>query len=358
MMQPIPVVFEPIFKARPWGGRMLERLFAKQLPGGPIGESWELVSLPGNESRVAAGPLAGRTIQELIETWQSGLTGRAALVESRFPLLIKFLDAAENLSVQVHPRPSAAGSDDLRGGVKHEAWYVIHAASSASIYVGASQGVTIDDFRRVGSAPGVLELLRKWPVKSGDCFYLPSGVPHALGGGVVVAEVQTPSDVTYRLYDWDRRGLDGKPRELHIEAALANLRCDVPSEQIVQPRRHVGGSLCTVTHLMHCARFQIDRLRLSEGFTQTMPHAEPAVWIVLAGRGTFRRDSQSCGFTAGDVVLIPADSATTHVTATADCDILEVTIPIRSDLAGLPHPTFETPADPRAPVKLGLPRRP
>lgn len=355
MIPPIPVVFEPMFKPRPWGGRSLERLLQKRLPAGPIGESWELVSLAGEESRVRGGPLNGRNVGELIELWGTKLTGGAKLASGRFPLLIKFLDAAENLSVQVHPKPAGDEGDDLARGVKHEAWCVLQAAPGATIFVAAREGVTMDDFRRAGSQPSIVDLLRIWAVKPGDCYYLPSGVPHALGAGVVVAEVQTPSDVTYRLYDWGRVGLDGRPRELHVEQALANLRCDVSIEQIVQPRQHVGGSLCTVTHLMRCEQFTIDRLRLSEGFTQLMPHAEMAIWIVTGGRGVFRRDSYSCDFGTGDVVLIPADSQGTSVEALGDCDVLEVTVPIRSELSGLPHPAPETPADPRAPVKLGMP---
>lgn len=357
MVPPIPVVFAPIYKPRPWGGRALAKLLNKRLPDGPIGESWELVSLPGDESIVATGPLAGQSLGDLLARWSTGLIGRAVLVDGRFPLLIKFLDAAENLSVQVHPKPGDPATDATRG-VKHEAWIVVHAEPGAAIYAGAQPGVTVEDFRRAASGPAVVDLLRRRPVRGGDCAYLPSGIPHALGAGVVVAEVQTPSDVTYRLYDWGRVGLDGRPRELHVEAALANLRCDVPDEQIVQPRRHVGGPLCTVTHLAICPSFQIDRLRLSQGFVQTLPHAEMAVWIVLSGGGVFRRDSYATRFAAGDVVLIPADSLRTSVHVEADCGVLEVTIPIASDLAHYPRPQPETPADPGAPVQLGVPPKP
>jgi mannose-6-phosphate isomerase len=328
---PIPVVFEPIFKPKPWGGRTLARLFDKPLPADqPIGESWEVASLPGNESRVRDGPLAGRTVSELIDMWGWDLYGGAELVEGRFPLLIKFLDACEHLSVQVHPKPSAEDPAGRQPGIKHEAWYVLHAESGAEMFVGFKPDVTPADVARAANTPEMARLLRSWPVRPGQCYYLPSGTPHALGAGIVVAEVQTPSDITYRLYDWDRVGFDGKPRELHIEQGLANVRYDVRDELIRQPRSHVAGLFATVTRMAACERFLIDKVRLSEGVEQLVPHAEMVIWIVLAGHGRFVRERFECRYRPGDVVVIPADSAETRMVTEADCDLLEVKIPIRS----------------------------
>ncbi|MBU0639255.1 MAG: class I mannose-6-phosphate isomerase, partial [Planctomycetes bacterium] len=240
---PIPVVFEPIFKAKPWGGRELARLFDKMLPPEvPVGESWELADLPGNESRVAQGPLAGKKLGELIEMWGRDLLGRAELMGGRFPLLIKFLDARERLSIQVHPRPRADASEPEQAGVKHEAWYVIDADPGAALYIGLKPGVGPEDVRAAGSTPALAELHQLRAGELGLCYCLPSGVPHALGAGLIVAEVQTPSDVTYRLYDWGRVGLDGQPRELHVEQALANIRYDVAEEEIIQPRGPSGNT--------------------------------------------------------------------------------------------------------------------
>lgn len=328
---PIPVVFEPIFKPKPWGGRTLARLFDKPLPPDqPIGESWEVVSLPGNESRVRGGPLAGRTVSELIDMWGRDLYGGAELVEGRFPLLIKFLDACEHLSVQVHPKPSAENQDDWQPGIKPEAWYVLHAESGAEMFVGFKPDVTPADAARAANTPEMAKLLRPWPVKPGQCYYLPSGTPHALGAGIVVAEVQTPSDITYRLYDWNRVGFDGKPRELHIEQGLANVRYDVRDEMILQPRSHVAGPFATVTRMAACERFLIDKVRLSEGVEQPVPHVEMVIWIVLAGQGVFVRERFECPYGPGDVVVIPADSTETRMVTRADCDLLEVKIPIKS----------------------------
>ncbi|MCC6357097.1 MAG: class I mannose-6-phosphate isomerase [Phycisphaerales bacterium] len=331
---PQPLVFEPILKARPWGGDRLASLLGKHAADAaaaraPIGESWELVSLPGEESRVARGPLVGTTLADIVAAWGPRLTGAAALADGRFPLLIKFLDARENLSIQVHPKPAPtrpAGAP----AIKHEAWFVIAAEPGSKLYIGEKPGVTLADFRAAAGTAAMVPLLRAWPAKPGQCFYLPSGTPHALGAGVLVAEVQTPSDTTYRLYDWDRLGLDGRPRELHVAAALENLLLGVPESEILQPRRHVGSALTTVTHICRCERFVIDRLRILEGTHQRMPHLEMAIWIVLAGGGVLRRKTAECTFQTGDVVLIPAESAEIEFEAAADCDILEVLIPIAS----------------------------
>lgn len=354
---PIPVIFEPLFKPKPWGGRKLAELFGKALPGaGPIGESWELVSLAGNESRVRRGPLAGRTVSELIEMWGPGLYGGAELVAGRFPLLIKFLDARQPLSVQVHPKPDAGGS--AGAAVKHEAWYVIDAAPGAELFIGFKPGVGPNEARAAANTRAIADLLQRRPAKPGQCYYLPSGTPHALGPGIVVAEVQTPSDVTYRLYDWDRMGLDGGPRELHVEAALSNAIFDLPEERIVQTRTHVGGLAMTVSRLVACGRFLIDKVRLCEGTSQGIPHSEMVIWIVLRGRGVLAREQFQCEYRSGDVVVIPAESAQTRVRTECDNELLEVKIPIASDLAGYTRPPRERAARPGQALRLTTPNGP
>lgn len=327
---PMPLLFEPIFKPKPWGGRKLADLFHKRLPPGQrIGESWELVSLPGDESRVRGGPLAGRTLSELVALWGRDLLGDAALLDGRFPLLIKFLDARENLSVQVHPRPD--GPDAARGApIKHEAWYVVDADPGAAIFVGLRPGVTRQQFESLAHTPQVQELLVRRPVQASDCFYLPSGTVHALGAGVVVAEVQTPSDVTYRLYDWGRLDDHGQPRELHVQQGLANALLATPEAAICQPRVQVETPLGIATRLAVCDHFSIDVVSLSPGAAVSPPPgAPPAEWggrpdpaqieqwggrpcppvvlILLAGAGRLSSPPvPNVDCVAGDVMLIPA----------------------------------------------------
>jgi mannose-6-phosphate isomerase len=325
---PLPLIFRPIFKPKPWGGRSLEALYNKPLPPNEdIGESWELVSLPDNESVVAAGPLAGKTLAALVDAWDDDLLGDAQLIDDRFPLLIKFLDARENLSVQVHPKPPDEDSTTFAAGVKHEAWYILSADPGATLFIGANPGVGLADLARAADTPGLADLIRARLARPGDCFYLPSGVIHALGAGLVVAEVQTPSDTTYRLYDWDRLGPDGHPRDLHIDAALANIRLDVPEHEIVQPGYAVQNSWPGATRLATCERFTIEDLTIAPCEDAPLPERSLAVWVVLAGCGVLERSRFECPFRPGDVVLIPANHSDTRVTTPAGCRLLTVAVP-------------------------------
>ncbi len=349
MIAPLPVVFEPIFKPKPWGGRRFETRLGKRLPAGAsIGESWELVSLAGDESRVRGGPLAGTSVAELVERWGSDLLGGAALVDGRFPLLLKYLDAAENLSVQVHPQPGAGG-----GPVKHESWYVIDAEPGACVYIGLQPGVTPEDLHRAADSPAVVELLRRRAARPGDCFYLPSGVLHALGAGTLVAEV------TYRLYDWDRRDAQGRPRELHIAQALAHTRFDVDEAEIVTRRRHVASVFSTATRLTVCDSFLVEKVRVIGGTSDELLHSDMAIWMVLRGSGVLRSAAGECPFSTGDTLLLPARMPAARVEALDDCEWLDVKIPVASSLGAFPHPQRETPPAPRgAPVPLARPRPP
>ena len=365
---PIPVVFKPIFKPKPWGGRRLAELFNKPLPTGErIGESWELASLPppaaadtGYESTVCSGPLAGRTVTDLMALWGKGLYGGAELADGRFPLLIKFLDARENLSVQVHPKPGAPPRSEATGPppVKHEAWYVVDAEPGAELYIGVRPGVGPQDVAAAANTPAMAGLLRRWPAKPGRCYYLPSGTLHALGAGIVVAEVQTPSDVTYRIYDWDRLDAAGRPRELHIERALENIDFADHDDLILQPRRHVAGVFFTATRLTVTERFTIEKIRVTEGAIDDVARGEMAVWIVLRGAGAVRTQSHECTYIAGDVLLLPAAIRSAQLQTRAYTELLEVKIPIASSLRGVERPEPEPPPQRNGVVPMTISGRP
>ncbi|MCH7873090.1 MAG: class I mannose-6-phosphate isomerase, partial [Planctomycetes bacterium] len=336
-MDVYPLIFKPIFKPRIWGGRKLETLLDKSLPAGEkIGESWEVADLEDDQSIVANGPVAGRGLGELVKDWGTSLIGRAELFEGRFPLLIKFLDANENLSVQVHPDEAMAKrlGGDLR--VKHEAWYVLETEGDAAIYKGLKPGVTRESFASAIEAGTCAELLHRVPVKPGDCHYLPSGTVHALGAGVLVAEIQTPSDVTYRVFDWNRvDSATGQPRELHIAEALECIHFG-PADESAMKRSHVASHWTTVTRLVTCESFIIEKVRMAVGVEQRIAYAEPVVWIVLTGRGklVYGRSKTELPFKPGDTVLLPAELADARVVLDDDTAWLEITIPTASDLAG------------------------
>jgi len=340
-----PVIFEPILKPKLWGGRRLETVLGKPLPPGlSIGESWELADLEDDRSQVASGPAKGKTLSRLVADWGTELTGRAPLVAGRFPLLIKFLDAVEPLSVQVHPTEEIAARLGGTVRVKHEAWYVIDAAPDALIYRGLRPGVGEAELRRVIEEGRVESVLNRIPARKGHCFYLPSGTVHALGAGVLVAEVQTPSDVTYRLYDWDRIDpATGQRRELHIEQALECVRYEpVPPES--EKPQHLASVWTSVTSLVRCEAFVVERVRMAEGVEQPIPHAEMVIWMVIEGRGLiYCKDlDRPLGFARGDTVLLPAGMREGRVRADGNCLWLEVTVPIASSLAGYDRPDSES----------------
>ena len=333
-MEVYPLVFEPIIKRRIWGGRRLERL-GKSLPADtPIGESWEIADLEEDQSIVRNGPAKGTSLRRLVESWGDDLLGGVELFEGRFPLLIKFLDAAQTLSVQVHPDEAMAKSLGGNVRVKNEAWYVIEAEPGGAIYQGLADGVDREAFAAAIGQGHVAETLRRVPVKPGQCYYLPSGTVHALGAGVLVAEIQTPSDVTYRVYDWDRiDAATGRARELHVEQAL---QCIHFGELPPRPERsHVASVWTSLTRLVTCESFIVERVRMAAGFEQNIPHGGLVVWIVLegAGRITCTGGRDPLDFTTGDVVLLPAAPTGASVKVPEGAMWLEVTAPSRSDLA-------------------------
>ena len=217
-----PLTFQPIFKDRVWGGRNLERIYQKALPPKiPIGESWEITDRPEGVSVIANGPLAGQTLRWLMENHRRDILGTDAAPTGSFPLLVKILDAKDTLSVQVHPPASIAAQ--LQGEPKTEMWYITDATPGAELFAGLKPGVTRAQFETKIADGTVADCLHRMPVQAGDVMFLPSGRLHAIGAGNVIFEIQQNSDTTYRVFDWNRVGLDGKPRELHVPQSLASI---------------------------------------------------------------------------------------------------------------------------------------
>ena len=302
--EPYPLKFDPIFKTNVWGGRGLASNLGKALPGhGPVGESWEMVDLPGDQSLVAAGAAKGTALHQLMSDWGPQLMGSTAVDGGRFPLLVKYLDACQTLSVQVHPDKDAAAR--LGGRPKSEAWYIMDVAPGGVIYHGLQPGTTRRQLRDAIDEGQVEQLLARVEVKPGDLVPVPPGTVHAIGAGVLLAEVQQPSDTTYRVYDWGRMGLSGKPRDLHVDQALEAIHFGEtpPPTQTLED----GGKVATVD----MGLFQIVVSRLFAGggmFSEDLRYEGPGPVVVvgLEGHGLVEAEGHkpvACG--PGDAVLLP-----------------------------------------------------
>jgi len=309
--------FTPIYQSRVWGGRKLETEFGRVLPdsGTPYGESWEVSSRPEADCLVAAkrSSLAGVSLSTL---WQDralrkSLFGEGAPDEERFPLLCKILDARERLSLQVHPPASVAAS--LGGEPKTEAWVVAAAEPGAMIYAGLRQGVGEADFRAALQTGTVEDLIHQIPARTGDFIFIPSGRLHAIGEGLVIYEIQQNSDTTYRVFDWNRLGLDGQPRTLHVEESL---RC-IDFRDVEPSMDEADGCV-----LVACPHFQLERHRL---------RPDDRLGSVTAGRfaiitmveGTLHHGDEP--FTEGDFFMVPVGSSASGFVVTSDATVLLTT---------------------------------
>jgi len=336
-MKPYPLKFEPIYKPRVWGGRRMESRLRKNVPEGTIGESWELVDLESDRSVVAVGPAKGKTLAQLVSLWGGDMLGGAKLVDGRFPLLLKYLDAEQPLSVQVHPTEGAARQAGGEVRVKHEAWYVIDAAPGAWILRGLKAGVDAEQLRTALAQGRVEDVLSRIAVRPGHAYYMPSGTVHALGPGVLVAEVQTPSDTTYRLFDWNRTDpKTGKSRELHIEEGLACVSFEPVSAEAETPE-HVASVWTAITRLIRCDSFQMERVRMVAGMEQMIPYDEMVAWMVLEGAGEVSCDglAEPIRFGVGDTVLLPAGMKNGRVRVDEVATWLEISVPVPSSLDDL-----------------------
>lgn len=345
-----PLIFDPLFRPKIWGGRKLESILGKNLPPDEaIGESWECADLPEGQSVVARGLAKGRTLHELVDAWGPKLLGRARPIDARFPLLLKFLDAREALSIQAHPAVSRGAA-----AAKDEAWYVLHAEPEAVIYRGLRKGVSIETLAAAlrDDPASIVPLLHAVRVRTGDCLYVPGGTVHALGAGVVVAEIQTPSDTTYRLYDWGRER-PAADAGLHIDAALACIRPEADFAAH-ERRSHVTSVFTTVTRLVTSPNFVVEKVRFVEGVEQDIPYADLVCWMVLDGRGEIAHAGGRETFARGDVVILPAGLEKGRLKTLAPCSWLEVTIPVESDLAAMPRPGAEELRRPAGPTPIQL----
>ena len=288
-----PLSFVPLYQERVWGGRALEETLGRALPlHHQFGESWELVDRPEAQSMVWEGAFRNASLNELWEQHRERIFGRRAPSGGRFPLLAKILDARETLSVQVHPPESVASR--LRGEPKTEMWYVMDAQPQACLYAGFRPGVGRRQFEQALDSGGVEDLLHRIPVKKGDAIFIPSGRCHAIGGGCLIAEIQQNSDTTYRVFDWNRVGLDGRPRQLHVRESLESIDFTDYEPSLISP---VG------SRLVENQWFVVDSFEVPTGRRIVLEDA--GFVMVLEGR-------VRCGelvFAKGSSFWVPADSA-------------------------------------------------
>jgi len=295
-MKVYPLKFKPIYKQRIWGGRKLQDVFNKDIPAGrKIGESWELADLPDDKSVIANGELAGQTLGSAIAKYPKEITGDENFSKP-FPLLIKFLDAEDILSVQVHPDPQTCERMG-KGEPKTECWYIISAAPDAVIYKGLKKGVTKQQFAESIKNGTAAEMLAKVAVQPGQCHLLPAGTVHTIGQGLLIAEIQTPSDTTYRVFDFNRVDDTGKPRPLHIEEALESIHFDTSGDDL---------PITTIGRLVDCEFFKVDKGHQAKGCEMLLSPGKLKTLIILTGFGAIlSSEGNSVEFRAGDCLLVP-----------------------------------------------------
>jgi mannose-6-phosphate isomerase len=294
-----------LYQERVWGGRALAEAFGRRLPeSGPIGESWEIVDRPEAQSIVAGGPLAGLTLRAALEREGGDIMGPAWPPAKPFPLLVKWLDCAERLSLQVHPPASVAA--ELKGEPKTENWYIARAAPGAQVMVGLKRGVTRARFERAMADQTLESCVHRFPVAAGDSILVRSGQVHAIDAGNLILEIQQNSDTTYRVFDWGRVGLDGRPRQLHIAESLRSIRWD---DFEPAPVRASADSAV----IAECAEFRIRRLVLAAGERMRLDaRAGPRLLSAASGAASIEADgSESRALGRGDNVLLPYAGAFT-----------------------------------------------
>ncbi len=305
-----PILLKPAAKDYLWGGNRLNTLFSKQIDSEPLAETWECSTHPDGYSIVDSGDWKGRTLLETIRANPSWLGKRHAGVDG-LPVLFKLIDAEKDLSVQVHPDDEYAREHECGQSGKTEAWYILEAAEDSFIIYGFHHAVTKEQLRDSIADGTVGKYLQKVPVKKDDVFHLDPGTVHAIGSGVLIAEIQESSNLTYRLFDYDRRGKDGKRRELHIEKALdvLNLNASEEPRQPMRVLRYRRGSASEL--LARCAYFQMERLLINSEYGTDEFRPDPLSFQILFcydGSGFFDFGEESLPFEKGRCIFVPADS--------------------------------------------------
>ena len=329
-----PLRFEPLFRRYIWGGRRLATVLNKPIGEETCAESWEIVDHHGDQSVVTNGEFTGKRLNELIREFGRDLLGEDAMAKitaddvpvqlnGRFPLLLKFLDANRNLSVQVHP-------DDIMGAKltppdfgKTEAWYVMHADPGAKIYAGLKQGVTKVMFREAIDRGETEKLLHSFEPKAGDCVFIRAGTLHAIGEGLLIAEIQQASDTTFRVFDWNRVDKDGKPRDLHIEESLAATDFNLGP---VNPIEAKSTEHQNATEIVSSDKFIMRKWETNEPVE--INDNQMHIIAVTKGSIAIAEDPSGEDLILGNTALIPAECSSVTLTPKGPAEILDIYLPI------------------------------
>ncbi|MCM5664242.1 type I phosphomannose isomerase catalytic subunit [Galbibacter mesophilus] len=318
-----PIKFTPIFKEYLWGGTKLKEVLGKEVTTETASESWELSGVEGNVSVVSNGELSGKTLQELIDTYQGELLGESVFERfgNKFPILIKFIDAKLDLSVQLHPNDELAKKRHNSFG-KTEMWHVMQADEGSKLIVGFKDTLTKETYLEHLKKGTLLEILNQEEVKAGDTYFINTGKVHAIGAGILLAEIQQTSDVTYRIYDYERKDKDGNTRELHTEQAIDAIDYKKKDDYLVEYSKEYNSSNNMVT----CDYFITNYLNVVGTFVKQLVNRDSfSIYICVEGKAQITAGEHTENLNKGETILIPAAINEVSISA-KDAKILEVHI--------------------------------
>lgn len=317
-----PIKFTPILKEKIWGGSKLKSLLMKETNSTTLGESWEISAVEENISIVENGVLKGKKITELIETYQNELVGQKVFSQFgvMFPLLFKFIDAKEDLSVQLHPCDALAKKRHNSFG-KTEMWYIVQTDKDARLIIDFNQKIDQKTYLKHLEEESLEEILNNEPIKKGDAFFISPGLVHAIGAGTLLAEIQQTSDITYRVYDWNRPDIDGNLRELHIDLALDAIDFSFPKPfKLPKPANNDES-------VLNSPYFSLNVIDTKQHKSRVLSHLDSfVVYMCVAGKTTISLNGNTEVLGMGDTVLIPACAREVHFQKDS-AKLLEVFIP-------------------------------
>ncbi|MBK7133166.1 MAG: class I mannose-6-phosphate isomerase [Bacteroidales bacterium] len=323
MAELYPIKFETVLKEKVWGGNALASRYNKK-PAKPanVGESWEISAVSGEQSVISNGFLAGNNLEEIIEVYMGDITGDAVYEKfgNEFPLLIKFIEAREDLSIQVHPGNKLARERHKAYG-KTEMWYILESEKGSKIYTGFREGVTKENYQSAVNDGTMADLLNVEHPEPGDTFFIPAGRIHAIGAGTVLVEVQQTSDITYRIFDWNRKSTGKEKRELHTDLALDAIDFNANGKSKIRKTPVLNES----ENLVSCEFFNTNLIRFSKTFTREYYSIDSfVVYICTEGEFIIRWDGETETMVKGETVLLPAMIKEVVLEPVGEAQLLEV----------------------------------